>query len=279
MISKQTDWMKTGISNDFVFYYVMKDNPDICLELLQTIFPNMGIVGLKIVETQKVIEEAHDVHGVRLDVYTEDTDGRSYDVEMQATNKGNLRKRSRFNQSLMDMHQLAKSFDYDELKQSIVIFICNFDLFGSGRFIYTFDNTCCEDNSLKLEDGVRKVFVNAKGTKGHASEKLKCFLKMVSDNSATDEFTMKIQEAVDYVHLSEEARNAYMTIGMKIAEERKEAREEGIKEGIKEGITEGKELVLKVIEKMSQDGLEDEIVKLSDPSYLQKMISKYGLEN
>ena len=163
----QKKWLKTGIENDFVFYYVMKDNPDICLELLQMIFPDLGIKRVKLIETQKVVEEAHDVRGVRLDVYAEDSDNHAYDIEMQATNKGNLRKRSRFNQSMMDMRQLARS--------------------------------------------------------------------MVSEHKATDDFTRKIQEAIDYVHMDEEARIAYMTVGMKIAEERKEAWNEGVSQGIVQG--------------------------------------------
>ena len=228
----QKNWLDTGIENDFIFYYVMKDNPDICLELLQMIFPGLGIKSIELVEAQKVIEEAHNVHGVRLDVYAEDSESHEYDIEMQAVKKGNLRKRSRFNQSMMDMHQLAKSMDYDKLKKSFVIFICDFDLFGKERYVYTFENICVENKELKLDDGITKVFINAKGKIGTVSDGLKRFLKMVSEHKATDEFTRKIQDAIDYVHMDEEARIAYMTIGMKIAEERKEAWNEGIEQGM-----------------------------------------------
>ena len=90
---------------------------------------------------------------------------------------------------------------------------------------------CTENKELKLEDGITKVFINAKGKIGTVSDKLKRFLKMVSEHKATDDFTRKIQEAIDYVHMDEEARIAYMTIGMKIAEERKEAWNEGVAQG------------------------------------------------
>ena len=241
----QKKWLETGIENDFIFYYVMKDNSDICLELLQMIFPDLGIKSIKPVETQKVIEEAHDVHGVRLDAYTEDNEDNAYDIEMQAANKGNLRKRSRFNQSMMDMHQLAKSMDYDKLKKSFVIFICDFDLFGKERYVYTFENVCIENKDLKLEDGITKVYINARGKIGAVSDKLKRFLKMVSEHKVTDDFTKKIQDAIDYVHMDEEARVAYMTIGMKIEEERKEAWKEGVAQGISQGISQGTFLTLK----------------------------------
>ncbi len=54
---------------------------------------------------------------------------------------------------------------------------------------------------------------------------------MVSEHKVTDDFTRKIQDAIDYVHMDEEARVAYMTIGMKIEEERKEAWNEGVAQG------------------------------------------------
>jgi len=285
MEQKQLNWMETGISNDFMFYYVMRDNPDICLELLQAIFPELGIKGVEFVETQRVLDEAFDTRGVRLDVYTEDAEGRAYDVEMQAVNKGNIRKRSRYNQSMMDMNQLSKSMDFDELKQSFVIFICNFDLFGKGQYIYTFENVCKEDSRIKLNDGVKKVFINAKGNNGIISDKLRCFLKLVSEKSATDDFTQKIQEAIDFIHLNGEVRNAYMTLEMKIAEECKYARAEAIKEGREEGREqgraegreEGREQMLALVKMMTNDGLEIDVDKLLDADYLNTMLAKYEL--
>ena len=272
MSDLQKSWLETGIEDDFVFYYVMRDNPDLCLELLQMIFPDLGITRVEPVETQKVIDEAHDAHGVRLDVYTEDSDERAYDIEMQATNKGNLRKRSRYNQSMMDMHQLAKSMDYDKLKKSFVVFICNFDLFKESRYVYSFENRCIEDSNIKLEDEMTKVFINAKGTVGNISNELKSFLRLAAKHEATDDFTRKIQDAIDYVHMNEEVRNAYMTIGMKINEERKEAWAEGLSQGLNQGLSQGIiSLIIKKVNKCKTlDEIADEIeeeIKIVQPIY------------
>ena len=231
--------------------------------------PELGITNVTITETQKEYEESPNVHGVRLDVYSEDSDKRAYDIEMQAMNKGNLRKRSRYNQSMMDRHQLRKSMDYDELKESFVIFICNFDLFGQNRYIYVFENICKDDSNLKLEDGMTKVFINAKGTVGDITPNLKKFLKMVSEHEATDDFTRKIQEIIDYFHMDDETRDSYMTLEMKIIEETKYARkialEEGLELGKKQGLEQGKKQGLeqgKLLEIIScvKDGLFSEEV-------------------
>lgn len=275
----QKKWLETGIDNDFVFYYVMRNNPDLCLELLQLIFPELGITSIKPVETQKVLEEANDAHGVRLDAYTEDNAERSYDIEMQATNKGDLKKRSRYNQAMMDMYQLSRSMDYEKLKQSFVIFICNFDLFGQRKYVYKFENTCQDNYNLKLEDGVVKVFVNAKGKVGDVSEGLKNFLKMVATHEATDDFTRRLQKAVDFVHMDEETRIKYMTIGMKIIEERNDALRMGIEQGIEQGIEKGiKSLVVTVkklngTKKDAVEGVVDEYSKDKDEAI--ELVEKY----
>ncbi|MCI6998664.1 MAG: Rpn family recombination-promoting nuclease/putative transposase, partial [Eubacterium sp.] len=220
-----------------------------------------GITNVTITETQKEYEESPNVHGVRLDVYSEDSDNRAYDIEMQAMNKGNLRKRSRYNQSMMDRQQLIKSMDYSELKDSFVIFICNFDLFGQNRYVYVFENRCKDEPNLKLEDGMTKVFINAKGTVGDITPELKKFLKMVSRHEATDDFTRRLQEIIDFFHMDDNTRDSYMTLEMKILEETKYARkialEEGLERGLEQGLEQGK--LLEIISCV-KDGLFSEEV-------------------
>ena len=249
----QEKWLETGIDNDFMFHCVMSKHPEICLKLLQMTFPELGITNVKITETQKEYEESPNVHGVRLDVYSEDSDNRAYDIEMQAMNRGNLRKRSRYNQSMMDRQQLIKSMDYSELKDSFVIFICNFDLFGLNRYVYVFENRCKDEPNLKLEDGMTKVFINAKGTVGDITPELQKFLKMVSKHEATDDFTRKLQEIIDFFHMDDNTRDSYMTLEMKILEETKYARKIALEEGLERGREQGRK---QGIEQGLEQGLE-----------------------
>ena len=55
-----------------------------------------------------------------------------------------------------------------------------------------------------------KVFINAKGTVGDITPELKKFLKMVSRHEATDDFTRKLQEIVDFFHMDDNTRDSYM---------------------------------------------------------------------
>ena len=104
---------------------------------------------------------------------------------------------------------------------------------------------CYDEPNLKLEDGMTKVFINAKGTVGDITPELKKFLKMVSRHEATDDFTRKIQEIIDFFHMDDNTRDSYMTLEMKILEETKYARkialEEGLERGREQGIEQGLE--------------------------------------
>ena len=129
---QKMNWEEIGIENDFLFGKIMR-KAEICRELLQVIFPEMEIGHIEYPEGQKSIEIDKDARGVRLDVYAEDSNEVVYSIEMQVLNRGNLERRSRYYQSLIDLQLLDRGMDYRKLNQSYVIFICPFDLFGKGR--------------------------------------------------------------------------------------------------------------------------------------------------
>ena len=85
-----------------------------------------------------------------------------------------------------------------------------------------------------------KVFINAKGTVGDITPELKKFLKMVSKHEATDDFTRKIQEIIDFFHMDDNTRDSYMTLEMKILEETKYARKIALEEGLEQGLERGR---------------------------------------
>lgn len=64
---KQKMWEELSISNDFLFGKVMQ-NPELCIELLQRILPDLKIEHIEYPELQKTIKDDFDAKGVRLDV-------------------------------------------------------------------------------------------------------------------------------------------------------------------------------------------------------------------
>lgn len=150
-----------------------------------------------------------------LDVYFRDEESTCYSVEMQTRNRYNLPKRSRHYQGMMDVQMLpAGEIDYNKLCDSILIFICTFDLFGEGKLCYTFENTCTELPGLKLHDGAVKIFLNTAGRGETERDGLLAeFLRYVSDHNAPTESpeVKQIRKRVEEVKKNQETEARYMT--------------------------------------------------------------------
>ena len=139
---------KLTIVDDFMFGAVMS-NPKLCKPLLELIL-GVKILKIEYPELQKVINERYGSKGIRLDVYVEDEAGTVYNVEIQTTDKGHLPRRTRYYQGMIDLNILNRGEDYASLRRSFVIFICTYDPFGKGRWVYTFENRCREDQDIAL---------------------------------------------------------------------------------------------------------------------------------
>lgn len=205
--------------NDFIFSVVMQQE-QFCKPLLEYIL-KVKIRKIDYVKDQETIESSvPTAKSVRLDVYVEDDEGTVYDLEVQTTNKRNLGKRTRYYQSMIDIRVLEKGQDYKKLKQSFVIFICNYDPFGKSRYIYTFRNRCDEDNDVLLEDEATKIIINTKGTVGDISEDLKAVIQYLDSGVASTEYTKALDAEVESVKSDEKVRMQYMLLIEAYARER-----------------------------------------------------------
>lgn len=217
-------------TDDFMFCKVLTTNPELCHELLEL------IIGRKVgqftrLDKQQPIELTADGKGVRFDVYSEDDTGTVYDCEMQATKNGNLAKRSRYYQGMIDLNLIERSADYSQLKKSYVIFICPFDAFGEGLHKYTFENLCKERPQIGLGDEATKIFLCAGGDADDVSEEMKDFLDWLTGKEGTSILVRNLDNAVKGVKNKEEWRLEYMTLLMRDQEMIQKGREEGRKEG------------------------------------------------
>ncbi len=170
------------------------------------------ILGVRIsrfhfIEPQRTLKEGYASHGVRLDLYAQDEEGRLYNVEIQTSPKTKLPKRMRYYQSIIDISILSPGIDYDRLEMSCVIFICNYDPYDRGRYIYTFENRCLEEPDLVFGDETSKVIININGTRGSISEGLKELLDYLSERKVTGPYTQQLDQAIARVKASEERRH------------------------------------------------------------------------
>ena len=207
------------IVDDFMFGAVMSDSR-YCKPLLELAL-GVKIRRIEYPEAQKAINERYASKSVRLDVYVEDDAGTVYDVEIQTTDKKNLPKRTRYYQGLIDLRILEKGEDYKALRKSFVIFICTYDPFGQGRWVYTFENLCKEDTRIALDDGAAKVILNTKGRVGEISADLKALLRYMDGAAPESEYARALESAVTEIRRDEKWRRDYMLLSEKLRESKR----------------------------------------------------------
>ena len=197
-------------------------------------------------ETEKELRISPELRQVRLDVVSMDVKKKIYYTEMQKSDTGNLKKRSRFYQAQLDASLLEPgSINFNLLNDSCFILIAPFDLFGKKLYRYTFEGTCKECPELILGDGATKVFINAKGTnKEDFSQEFLDFMEYISSSTdtvaeRTESSRIKlIHKNVKKIKASEKMGVKYMQLWEEKILIREEARSEGRSEGRKIGMAE-----------------------------------------
>ena len=277
------DFDQITLKDDFMFFSVMSDK-ELCKELLERIL-DIKIKKLVYVAGQDTKKDSYDGKGVRLDIYTEDSENTVYNVEMQAGKSTNLPKRSRFYQSAIDLNQLQAGMDYDALKNTIVIFICTFDVFKKDFLKYTFKNICMEDKELVLNDATTKVFVNTTATLDdeNLNSKLVSLIEYINSETITDEYTKKLDEAVRIKRRSADWRVKYMKYELNLLESRREGIEEGKREGKIEGIIEGRqegeEKLSNLMNLLYREHRFEDIGRVaSDKQYKEKLYKEFNIQ-
>ena len=177
-----------------------------------------------------------------MDVYLKDED-KVINVEMQASNHGDLPRRARYYQAAADIDTTPKGSEYSDLKQNYVIFICTFDPFGRGKPIYRFQNICLEDGeSIFLNDGTAKLFLNTACTDTTTLDgELGLFYDYVRERTAQTPFTRELDKTISRMKQEQEERNMYLTYTSRMMECRRDGYEEGLHTGREEGISIGLE--------------------------------------
>ena len=224
------------LKDDFLFGAVMSQE-ELCREFLELVlgFPVERVV----VDREKSLVYNPHFHGIRLDVIAKDATHTHYDVEMQAVRKKALGRRARYYQGQMTAGLLKAGENYDQLPDTYVIFVCDFDPFGEGRYKYEFAQRCLENLDLGLQDGARTIFLSTRGgNPGDVPESLVKFLQYVrasleeSQKDFQDEFVRRVQQEVFRVKSDQEIRSSFMTLEELLRDERAEGKVEGKAEDI-----------------------------------------------
>lgn len=145
--------------DDFVFSYAFRNDRDAIQLILRCILGMEKGLDVEDVRIQESVKSL-DSHSVRFDILARGTDGSLFDVEIQKTNKKDLRKRASFYMSVLtNLNLEAGEENYDELRDRYVIFICDWDVAKRGEPLYTFKYMM--NDGTPLDDGGTIIFANA----------------------------------------------------------------------------------------------------------------------
>ena len=224
-----------SFTNNFAFCKVMQ-NEEICREVIETLL-HIKVGRLEYKSFEKDLKLEIDKRGIRLDVYIADSN-RVFDLEMQTTNQKNLGCRMRYYKSLIDAELLDKGANFNDLKESNIIFFCTFDPFRKGLPQYTFCNSCEELPDLKLSDKCRKIAYNVNAFEKVDDEKIRKLLEFISTGKSETPLTNKICKELKRVQGNEEWRAEYMTWEML----KQDTYDSGFSAGEEHGIAIGEKL-------------------------------------
>ncbi|MBQ8233892.1 MAG: Rpn family recombination-promoting nuclease/putative transposase [Lachnospiraceae bacterium] len=270
------------LTSKFLFDQTM-DIPEAHEAALQIILQNELIKLLTPSQTEKEIRTMPWLRSIRLDVYAMDQDNTLYNTEMQAERKGDLIKRSRYYQGLIDSSLLEPgNVNFNKLNNTCIIMITPFDLFGEGKYQYTFRSYCEEKRELELGDGAVRIFLNTRGTNNkEVNKELVDFLHYIektddeSAEAANSERIRLIHECVRKIKSSEEMGVKYMQLWEEKVYEREEGREEGKVIGEAVGKAIGKaEAVLEILQEFGEvpEELKDCILAQQDITVLNSWL-------
>ena len=206
-LTPEEKWEKATIANNFIFYKVMRHNPDVCKELLEILL-EMEIDHIEM-RGEETVEIDFGSKGIRLDVYAKNS-SQAFNLEMQAADSLELPERARYYQGSIDVDCLKSGEKYKSLKDSYVIFICIQDIFEKGLACYSFENLCREDTNIHLNDRAFKYFFIANNCDKILNEKQKAFLQVVLGQKASDNFTRRIEELTEEAKHNTQWRRQYM---------------------------------------------------------------------
>ena len=236
-------------TNDLIFRWVMEREEN-CLAILRAILPELKITAVKRRENEHPVNYLafDDERDVRFDAIIEDDQERFYDVEMQVA----MGKRVRYYQVQIDQETLKKGEDYDDLRESYVIFFCAFDPCGQDRRLYQFHYYEDTDRQLRLPTNSHVILINALGTKGQITPALAAVLDVMNrrrDNA--NPLAVRLVKEIDDYNRGKKRRRALMNLQMRLKDEWRL----GLSEGRAKGRAEGRdETMLSLIHTLQMQG-------------------------
>ena len=221
---------KLTIRDKFMFGKVTK-NPEIARKMADLLIP-VEIGEVTAVEREKFLQHRSTSKYVKMDMYLEDENGRVIDTEMQNKSQNKIVQEElplcvRYYQGMIDQEILSSGIDYIYLKETFIIFICTYDPFRKGKYVYHFHMVCDEDEEIQLQDKMNWICYNTTADLSEAPEGIREFLNYVQTEIVEDDFTSQLDQEIKRVRLNEDWRSEYLKTYVNDMDMRREGYIEG----------------------------------------------------
>ena len=194
---------------------------------------------------------------------------------------------------------LSSGKSNNELPGSYIIFICTFDPFGKGDYIYPFEMKCTRYDDIEYNDCSHKIFLNTTAADKCPSQSLRNMLQYFETGVVADEATSHIEEKVNEARLKDEWRAEYMlsavhdfdVYGDGFADGKAEGTSEGYVAGKADGYSagsadgyatgnaEGQEIFAKLVNILLKENKIEDVQKAStDSEYRTKLYETYNIK-
>ena len=246
--------------NDLYSSYFIQHRKKVVRRILKIIFNKDKLI-LDSVISQYTITNVEN-RSIALDVLAKDKDNNIYNIEFQNQNIKGLNKRARFHHSMIDSNNFKKNTDFDELNNTYVIFICNFDPFKQGKPLYEIIKKVKEDESNYI-DNQHTIFVNCKYK--DTSTEIGKLIQDINSNNTDEKW---------YNEFKEGKKKGGKSMGDGYQKMVNQIKHEGKVEGKAEGRAENKkEIVREMIKEHFTNEIISKICKVNS-NYIDKLRKK-----
>ena len=172
------------------------------------------------------------------------------------------------------MDALLKGFDYTELPDTYVIFICDYDPVGDELYRYTIMNWC-EENGKHILDGNHTIWLSTKRTNASDEPKeLVDFLKYVENPEESgdieDSFIKSLKEQIAAIKRNRDWEARFMLFEEMMQDEREAGRLEGEEAAF--------DRLNRLVQLLAEQKRTDDIVKAAnDREYQKQLLKEFNL--
>ena len=271
-------WQQATIKDNIIFNWIFGENPTLFKGLVERLFETR-VGNFEALSSERSFKDHRIFYRPRFDTYGEDDLDNIINVELQNENHHDLEKRIAIYQASLTQRALLSGQSFNKRKQTLIAFLCDFDLYGRNRPVYKLKTTVEGQEDILVDRGETNVIFNLKATDlaGLPADYV-ALVTYFNTGRASDEFTAAVDQEFRRIKGNDTRKEYYMSIEAIITMAESYARQDGWDKGRDEAREEAAKALIEDARqnhKNVADLLATLKVIFKDQAYIDKMLAKY----